>query len=106
MPLKAGTAATQPLAAGPATAQLPKATIALTPTQPMTSAAPISSIQASFKTIEEEEKEQGSPLMLSLSIAALLAAAVLVWVQVQTDMLPDREVAGMLDSNEKTVQEG
>lgn len=105
-PLKAGTAATQPLAAGPATAQLPKATIALTPTQPMSAAAPISSIQTSMRTVEEEEGETTSPLMLSLSIAALLAAAILVWVQVQTDMLPDRESPGMLGGNEKAVQEG
>lgn len=105
VPLRAGTAATQPLAAGPATAQLPKATIALTPTQPMTAAAPISSVQTSMKTVEEETEEPQSPLMLVLSIVALLTAAALVWIQVQTDMLPDREAEGMLGSNAKTVQE-
>lgn len=104
-PLRAGTAATQPLSTGPATAQLPKATIALTPTQPMSSAAPISSIQTSMRTVEEEGEEKQNPIMLILSIVAILTAAVLCWIQVQTDMLPDREMAGMLGSNEKTVQD-
>ncbi|MEG2237024.1 MAG: hypothetical protein RRY13_05140 [Akkermansia sp.] len=102
-PLKAGTAPTTPLTAGRPTAQLPKATIALTPTQPMSATAPAtSSFQSSIRTTEEEEASS-SKLMLALSWVALIVGAVLVYVQVQTDMLPGRENPGMLGANEKTV---
>ncbi|MEG1257912.1 MAG: hypothetical protein RSD12_02630 [Akkermansia sp.] len=101
-PLKAGTAPTTPLTAGRPTAQLPKATIALTPTQPISATAPATSFQSSIRTTEEEEASS-SKLMLALSWVALIVGAVLVYVQVQTDMLPGRENPGMLGANEKTV---
>ena len=92
--LKAG-APSGPLASGQPTAQLPKATIALTPTRPMSAAAPISSVQASVKNVADEEEETGTGLLLGLSIASLVAAIAFLFIQIQTDALENRVEPGM-----------
>lgn len=93
----AGKAPTMPLTPGSATAQLPKATIALTPTQPLGTAAPVSSIQASFNAhpVEEEETDK---VLLTLSIVAVVVCAALLFIQVSTDMMSDRIQPGWFGS--------
>lgn len=99
-----GTAPSGPLAAGQPTAQLPKATIALTPTQPMSAMAPISSVQASVRNVADEEEEPASGLLLGLSIAALVAGLALLFVQIQTDGLENRESAGMTGGSSSSAE--
>ena len=99
-PLRPGSAPTGPAPAGQPTAQLPKATIALTPTRPMSPAAPVSSVQASAQTVADDDEESGTGLLTGLAIVGLVAALAFCAIQIMTDRLPDREIQGITVSKE------
>lgn len=88
---------------GAPTAQLPKATIALTPTQPIRSSAPVSSVNAAaFNTHPLEEEEPEDKTVLTLSIIALALALILCFMQAVTiDGLEGRVLPGWIFSSTK-----
>ena len=70
-------------ATGAASQQLPKATVQLTQTQPMDSPASLSQA-ATIRTADDDDSESGSGAVGALSVGALVAALILLGVQLAT----------------------
>ena len=71
----------------------------------MSPASPTSSTRASVNTVQVDDEEKESPVMLGLSITALVAAIVFLVIQIMIDGLDDREKPGFTASDD-VQQEG
>jgi len=79
-----GGASSVPLTTGAASQQLPKATVQLTQTQPMDSAASHSQA-ATIRTADDDDaSESDGGSVAALSVGALVAALILLGVQLST----------------------
>lgn len=78
------------------TAQLPKATIALTPTGPLSAAAPVSSASLTARKFAQDDDSSSIGYTIAASVAAIVALVFLV-VQIQIDRLPDKNANGVTE---------
>ncbi len=82
-----GGAGSVPLAAGQASQQLPKATVQLTQTQPMDSSSSLSQA-ATIRTADDDDaSESGEGAVAALSVGTLVAALILLGVQLTTSSI-------------------